>query len=88
MGIDCTIRDRDGQITLNLSLKQAVKRKCLDCSNWQPGEVRECPAALCPLWNFRKGATGRVKRELTDEQRAAAAERLKKAREGRNGVTD
>lgn len=33
----------------------AIRRKCLDCSCYQPGEVRQCQAIACPLWPFRAG---------------------------------
>lgn len=32
---------------------QAVKAKCIDCSNFQKEEVTNCAAIQCPLWNFR-----------------------------------
>ena len=35
------------------SLKAAVKLKCLDCSNWQPQEVRLCTMTDCPLHGVR-----------------------------------
>lgn len=35
------------------SRTKAVKAKCLDCSNYQVQEIKECPCKLCPLWNYR-----------------------------------
>lgn len=35
------------------SLKAAVKLKCLDCTNIQPVEIRNCECIDCPLWSFR-----------------------------------
>ena len=32
---------------------EAIRRKCLDCSSYQPSEVRRCEAVKCPLWPFR-----------------------------------
>ena len=34
---------------------KAIRRKCLDCSNFQPSEVRECEITDCPLFNYRFG---------------------------------
>lgn len=35
------------------SLKARVKLKCLDCCNWQKGEVAECQQDDCSLWDVR-----------------------------------
>lgn len=35
------------------SLRMAIKLKCLDCSNFQKKEVRNCPVTSCPLWAVR-----------------------------------
>lgn len=60
---------------------KAIRAKCLDCCCNNSAEVRMCPAPDCPLHPFRFGKNPyRTKREMTDEQRAAAAERLKRAR--------
>lgn len=59
---------------------KAIKAKCLDCCCGQREEVRECPAKTCPLWQFRLGKNPNRARNMTDEQRKAAAERLAKAR--------
>lgn len=67
-----------------LSPLQAIKWRCLDCSGWSRNEVRLCPATTCANYPFRFGKNpGRVKRQLSEEQRAAAAERLRRAREAR-----
>jgi hypothetical protein len=34
---------------------KAIRAKCLDCTAEQPGEVRLCPIASCPLWPYRMG---------------------------------
>ena len=34
---------------------KAIRAKCLDCSGFQPKEVRICPVTTCPLWLFRLG---------------------------------
>ena len=63
---------------------KAIKAKCLDCCCGQREEVKLCPVEDCPLWAFRLGKNpNRKRREMTDEQRKAAAERLAKAREAK-----
>ncbi len=34
---------------------KAIRLKCLDCSVYQPLEVRECTSYDCPLWRYRMG---------------------------------
>ncbi len=34
---------------------QAIRKKCLNCSNGQYVEVRNCPANDCSLWEYRLG---------------------------------
>lgn len=34
---------------------RAIRKKCLDCCCNQAAEVRLCPAADCPLWEYRMG---------------------------------
>jgi len=62
---------------------KAIRAKCLDCS-FNATEVRLCPVTSCPIWPFRFGKNPYIKREMTEEQRQAAADRLKKAREKKN----
>jgi len=60
---------------------RAIRQNCLDCSNGSSYEVRECQIKDCPLWPFRFGKNPfRAKRVMTEEQKAAAVERLAKAR--------
>ncbi len=60
---------------------KAIRAKCLDCCCGQQNEVKLCPAKDCPCWPFRFGKNPyRQKRELTEEQRAAARERMQKLR--------
>lgn len=62
---------------------KAIRAKCLDCSGGSANEVRLCELKHCPLYKFRFGRNPNIKREMTDEQRQAAAARLAKAREAR-----
>lgn len=69
------------------SVLKAIKNKCLWCSGDSYNEAKLCPNTSCLLWPFRLGKNPFSTRgaNLTDEQRQAAAERLKKAREVRFG---
>jgi hypothetical protein len=59
----------------------AIRAKCLDCCCGSIAETRRCTVVRCALWPFRMGTNPfRAEREMSDEQRAAAAERLAKAR--------
>jgi len=42
-------------MTTKAAVLQAIRQKCLDCSCYQPVEVRECPVHTCGLWTFRLG---------------------------------
>ena len=59
---------------------KAIRAKCLDCCCDQREEVKLCPAKDCPLWPFRMGKNPNRSKNMTDEQRLAAKERLAKAR--------
>lgn len=59
----------------------AIKEKCLDCSVYDEDEVKLCTCTSCTLWPFRFGTNPyRGTRNLSEEQRAAAAERMKSVR--------
>lgn len=63
---------------------KAIRLKCLDCSGGSWNEVSQCWAEDCPLHPFRFGKNPfRVKRVMSDEQKEAARERLRLARENR-----
>jgi hypothetical protein len=58
---------------------KVMRAKCLDCCGGSAKEVELCPIEKCPLWRWRFGKNPfREKRELTDEQKAAAKERMAK----------
>lgn len=64
---------------------KAIRAYCLSCVGGSSNEVDKCPISECPLHSFRHGKNPfRTKRELTDEQKAAMAERLKKARDAKS----
>lgn len=69
---------------MNTNPVKAIREKCLDCCAGQVAEVKACPSEHCALWPFRMGKNPyRSKREMSEEQRAAAAERLRLAREAK-----
>lgn len=60
---------------------KAIRLKCRDCTNNQITEIDNCPVKQCALYPFRFGKNPyREKRELSEEQKKAAGERLKNAR--------
>lgn len=62
----------------------AIKEYCFRCSGDSKFEVKRCSSNDCPLFAFRFGRNPyRKGREMTEEEKAKAAERLAKAREGR-----
>lgn len=42
---------------------RAIRTKCLDCSNGQLKEVRECPVKRCALYPYRMGRRPKAKEE-------------------------
>jgi len=57
---------------------KAIRAYCLDCSNNQASEIRDCPIPNCPLYDFRFGKNPYTKINLSPEQRKARSERMKK----------
>ena len=66
---------------------KAIREKCLDCTCGQANEVKNCQIEKCPLWKYRMGKSGRT-RSMTEEQKQAAAERLKSARLAKKSLTN
>lgn len=63
---------------------KAIRAKCMECSNFSFNEIKLCPIEKCELYPFRFGKNPyRTKRIMTDEQKAVAVNRLKKAREAK-----
>lgn len=62
---------------------KAIRMKCRECVRTYH-EIEACSTESCPLWAFRMGKNPyRAKREYTEEERAAIAERMNKAREAK-----
>lgn len=62
---------------------KAIRAYCLGCAGTS-NEVKLCPVEKCELFMFRLGHNPFRKSTMTEEQRSAAAERLRKAREAQN----
>lgn len=66
------------------SLLKVIHEKCIDCCCGSVQEVKLCTVEHCPLHPYREGKNPYKTRTMSEEQRAAAAERLRKAREAKN----
>ena len=42
-------------MTTKASILRSIRKKCLDCSVYQPAEVRKCTAYTCDLHPYRFG---------------------------------
>ena len=69
---------------------RSIREKCLDCVCGSANEVKLCPcdgkqSTWCSLWPYRLGRrpAGSKKRVLSDAQRQAMGERMKKMVEAR-----
>ena len=64
---------------VNKNALKAIRLKCLDCCCDSAYEVKLCPCEKCPLHPFRFGKNPyRTKKEYTEEERKAMADRFKK----------
>ena len=64
---------------VNTNALEAIRLKCLDCCCDSANEVKLCPCEKCPLHPFRFGKNPyRSKKEYTEEERKAMADRFKK----------
>jgi hypothetical protein len=62
-------------------LLRVIRAKCIDCSGGSESEARKCTAIGCALWPYRMASNPfRTPREMTEEQREAAAANLAAAR--------
>lgn len=46
---------------------KAIRAKCLDCSNGQQKEVRECSIKKCPLYPYRMGHRPKGEENIEEE---------------------
>jgi len=69
----------------DLSLKEAIMAKCMDCCCYQKEEVKLSPCNSCPLYMFKEYLFNKndlfeknpFKRNMSDENKKAAAERMR-----------
>jgi hypothetical protein len=62
-----------------VSRGDAIRGMCLQCMCGSHREILLCASASCPLWPFRMG-NDPWRAPMSEEQRAAAAERMKTVR--------
>lgn len=55
MAIEHTFAGKNGPETMVLTPMKAIRKKCLECSAWQPKEVKACPIKDCALYPYRFG---------------------------------
>ncbi len=55
VGIQHTYITKNGYKNDTLTPTKAIRQKCLECSNWQPMEVKVCSADDCAIGPFRMG---------------------------------
>lgn len=48
---------------------KAIRAKCLDCSNGQIGEVRECVIPDCPLYPYRMGMRPKTAEKVAEKRK-------------------
>ncbi len=60
-----------------------IHKFCIDCLGGQPRLVKDCTAKNCPLYPYRTGHNTNSKRTMTEEQKQAATERMRQAREAK-----
>ena len=70
--------------TSNKNPVKAIRKKCIECSGGSRSEIEKCVIKDCALYPFRFGRNPfRSAREMSDEQKAAAVQRLALARAAR-----
>lgn len=61
---------------------KAIQAFCNECMGGNKYWVKDCRTEACPLWPFRMGKNPyRMGRQMTDEQKQAAVQRLCAARQ-------
>ena len=66
----------------SVTMKESILAQCYQCNGFEEGS-KDCGSRVCPLYKFHPYNKHKAKsgRSMTEEQRKAAIERLKKARE-------
>ena len=82
MAKETKVEDVRDELPRHRNPVKVIRAKCMDCCCGSAKEVEACPTEKCPLWRWRFGKNPfRAKREVSDEQKAAARERLANARQ-------
>ena len=55
MAIKHTVLTKEGVVVKTLTPMSAIRAKCMECSNFQWSEIKECPIIDCALWIYRLG---------------------------------
>jgi len=81
------LKHLDGQ---TISARQAIIAKCYECNGYYADGKADCKMPDCPLYPYmiyREGGMRKGRQRLTEDQRKAAGERLKRGREKKNEQT-
>lgn len=65
---------------------KAIKQFCFECVGENKADVKGCTSKTCPLKPFRMGKNPFIKKEMSEEQRLKAKERLAEARKKAQNV--
>lgn len=77
------LENKVGKDTKTTPLK-AIKQKCFECSGNSINEVKICAVEDCFLYPFRLGKNSKIKKQLSEEEKLAKVELMKKARSFKN----
>ena len=80
------MKETRNTIETPLTMAKAIRGYCLECSGFSANEVRLCELKHCKLYKFRSGKNPNIKRVLSDAQKQAQADVLKRAREKKEVV--
>ena len=81
MAVKHTFLVKDGHETMVLSPTKAIRKKCLECSNFSHTEIEQCPITDCALYPFRFGKDpGRKKIEMSEDRKEKLKMQLAKGR--------
>ena len=80
-----TVEELNANGHFDRPLLDVIRAKCLDCCRQNQAEVRRCTAIKCDLWPYRMNKNPLRKRELSDEQKQAMADRMRGLRKNQEG---
>lgn len=49
------IQRKNGNEVANLNRRRAIRERCLNCSAWNPSNVKQCKMTDCALFQYRSG---------------------------------